>query len=175
MREAIASTWIYQLVIIFILLFVAFLILSLTFSKNYKTKNEIINIIEKYEGVNEKSVKIINNYLSQTGNRVKGGCPSDDNTTWLAAPSLSSTNLVKPRKGEKYFYCLNKKWSKSTYKIKKGDQTKDVETKNKMFYQVKIFFKFNLPVIGNVYTFTVDGTTNDIFVNDDIFSLQNSY
>ena len=107
MREAIGSTWIYQLVVIFILLFVAFLILSLTFSKNYKTKNELINIIEKYEGVNDQSVRIINSYLTQTGNRVRGKCPSADNTTWLAAPSLNSTQLVTPQANERYFYCVS--------------------------------------------------------------------
>jgi hypothetical protein len=169
MREAIGSTWIYQLVVIFILLFVAFLILSLTFSKNYKTKNELINIIEKYEGVNDQSVRIINSYLTQTGNRVRGKCPSADNTTWLAAPSLNSTQLVTPQANERYFYCVNKKWSKSTYKVDKGKNSKDIVVKNKMFYQIKIFFRFNLPIIGNIYTFTVDGTTNDIFANPDIF------
>ena len=167
MRETIGSTWIYQLVIFFILLFVAFLILSLTYSKNYKTKNEIINIIEKYEGVNENSIKIINNYLSSGGTRVKGKCPTTG--SWLGVKSLDSDyiKVERAQQGTKYYYCLNKKWSKSKYKAGKNNTTMVVNTK--MFYQVKIFFKFNLPIVGNIYTFTVDGTTNDIFVNPDLF------
>ena len=170
MRETIGSTWIYQLVIVFVLIFVAFLILS--FSKNYKTKNEMINIIEKYDGVNTKSIKIINNYLSN-GNRVKGKCPANGN--WIGVKSLDSNNMEieKVESGTKYYYCINKKWSKTKYVNDANNTTKVV--KSKMFYQIKIFFKFNLPIIGNIYTFTVDGTTNDIFVNNDIFDQKNIY
>ena len=173
MRETIASTWVYQLVIIFVLIFVAFLVLSLTFSKNYKTKNEMINIIEKYDGVNTKSLQIINNYLSNGKGRVKGKCPTSGN--WIGVKSLDSTNLEveKATQGTKYYYCINKKWSKSTYQLDSNKTTKVV--KSKMFYQIKIFFQFNLPIVGNIYTFTVDGTTNDIFVNPDIFDAKKIY
>ena len=172
MRETIGNTWIYQLVILFVLIFVAFLILSLTFSKNYKTKNEIINIIEKYDGVNTKSLQIINNYLSR-GNRVKGNCPTSGG--WIGVKDLNSTNInIEPvQNGTKYYYCINKKWTKSTYKIEGESKPKVV--KSKMYYQIKIFFRFNLPVVGNIHTFAVDGTTNDIFVNTDIFDLKNVY
>ena len=159
MRDTIASTWVYQLVIVFILLFVAFLILSLTYSKNYKTKNEIINIIEKYEGVNANSVQIINNYLYYNNYNVKGSCPSD--TTWLGSTSLESNKLERVQKGTKYYYCFNKKFSSASASS---------SVKSKVYYQIKTFFKFNLPVVGNIYTFTIDGTTNDIFSGEDLFT-----
>lgn len=164
MRETIASTWVYQLVIVFILIFVAFLILSLTYSKNYKTKNEIINVIEKYEGVNTKSIQIINNYLSYNGYKVKGSCPTGD--MWVGVESLDSVKVSKTQSGTKYYYCIHKVYAnkKASTKTQSG-----VSVKSKMFYQVKIFFKFNLPVIGNIYTFNVDGTTNDIFQGNDAF------
>lgn len=161
MKDTIASTWIYQLVIVFILMFVAFLILSLTYSKNYKTKNEIINIIEKYEGVNTNSVQIINNYLSYNGYKVKGKCPDN----WMGSLDLESARLEKVQKGTKYYYCVNKKWNKSTTT---GNTSRLL--KSKVFYQIKTFFKFNLPLLGDIYTFTVDGTTNDIFEGPDLFS-----
>ena len=63
MRESIGSTWILQLIIVFILLFVSFLTLSLSYSKSYKVKNETLSVIEKYEGLTQDSVSIINNYL----------------------------------------------------------------------------------------------------------------
>ena len=47
MRQAIGTTWILQLVIIFMLIFVAFLSLSLNYTKAFKIKNEIITTIEK--------------------------------------------------------------------------------------------------------------------------------
>lgn len=164
MRETIASTWIYQLVIIFILLFVSFLILSLTYSKNYKTKNELINIIEKYEGVNTKSVQLINNYLIYNGYKTKGKCPVGE--LWVGATDLNSTNLEKTQNGSKYYYCLNKKYSN---KQATTESSGGALIKSKMFYQVRTFFKFNLPVLGDIHTFSVDGTTNDIFQGSDLF------
>lgn len=166
MRETIASTWIYQLVIIFILMFVSFLVLSLTYSKNYKTKNEMISIIEKYEGVNVKSLQIINNYLSYNGYRVKGKCPSGEN--WRGVESLQSTTLRVPQSGKKYYYCINKKNQKSSVGNTSGGSAAIL--KSKMYYQIKIFFKFNIPLLGEIYTFTVDGTTNDIFDGADLYT-----
>ena len=59
-----------RLTIIFMLIFVAFLSLSLNYTKAFKIKNEIITTIEKYEGLTSSesktspgSIKIINNYL----------------------------------------------------------------------------------------------------------------
>jgi len=167
MRETIASTWIYQLVIIFILMFVAFLVLSLTYSKNYKTKNEIINIIEKYEGVNVKSVQIINNYLIYNNYKIKGRCPAGSG--WKGVTDLDSTKLEDVDSDTKYYYCINKKYSS-----KKANEKKGSIVKSKMFYQIKIFFKFNLPVVGDIYTFTVDGTTNDIFDGTDLFTVKSN-
>ena len=49
MKEVYGSTWTLQLMIGFILLFVAFLTLTITYSKVFKLKNEVLSIIEKYE------------------------------------------------------------------------------------------------------------------------------
>lgn len=160
MKETIASTWIYQLVIAFVLIFVSFLILSLTYSKTFKTKNELLNIIEKYEGVNSNSIEIINNYLTYNSYKTKNNCPTTGGQ-WLGAANIKKgSKLEKVVEGKKYYYCVNKK------------VTNKAESKgysSKMYYQVKIFFKFNLPIIGDISTFTVDGTTNNIFLNKDVF------
>ena len=68
MRQAIGTTWIMQLVIIFMLIFVAFLALTINYTKAFKIKNELVTIIEKYEGLNygtsnqSGSIDLINNY-----------------------------------------------------------------------------------------------------------------
>ena len=165
MRQAIGSTWIFQLVIIFILIFVSFLILTLTYSKSYKTKNELLNIIEKHEGVNEESVAIINNYLNQTGYRYMHSCPhSTADVGWMGSDNLEGDTLERVNGNKKYYYCIRKHSNSK----KKGS---NAANKNlTMYYEVMIFFKFNLPVINNIGTFTTNGTTNDIFNNPDIFS-----
>ena len=47
MREAIGGTWIFSIVIVFIVLFTSFLAISVNYSKAFRVKNGIINIIEK--------------------------------------------------------------------------------------------------------------------------------
>ncbi len=50
MREAIGSTWLIGIVITFIAIFSGFLAYSISYTKAFRVKNEIINIIEKNEG-----------------------------------------------------------------------------------------------------------------------------
>ena len=67
MRHTIGGTWLLQLMILFILLFVGFIVLTLNYSRTVKIKNELINMFEKYEGINDSSVELANNYLLYTG------------------------------------------------------------------------------------------------------------
>lgn len=153
MKEAIATTWIYQIVIIFILIFVSFLVLTLSYSKGYKNKNEVLSVIEKYEGVTSDSLGIINSYLSYNNYNLKGHCPSGKG--WYGVTNLNSASLSAVKSNEKYYYCLQRKNTPKTSNL----------NGSKVYYNVKMFFRFNLPVLGNLKTFTIDGTTNDVFLN----------
>lgn len=147
MREAIGGTWVMQLVIIFMLIFVAFLALSLNYSKAFQMKNEMLSIIEKYEGVNDKSITIINNYLSKNGYNVKNSCPRNS----YGVKDLSNNSGSKVNNNNKdYYYCIQKIKSPSEKHSKKA------------FYRVNISFYFNLPVIGDIFKFTIEGNTNDV-------------
>lgn len=149
MREAIGGTWLTQLVIIFMLIFVAFLALSLNYTKAFKVKNELLTIIEKYEGATDTSngsIAVINGYLKANNYGTVKGCP----TGGYGVPSLDTPTIKKAEKGQKYYYCISKVKS----------PTKN--NPNKVFYKLNIFFYFNLPVIGDIFKFDVSGTTNDI-------------
>lgn len=50
MKDAMGGTWLTGLVILFLALFACFLAYSISYTKAFRTKNEIINIIEKNEG-----------------------------------------------------------------------------------------------------------------------------
>lgn len=156
MRESIGTTWVMQLVLGFILLFVAFLTLTLGYSKSYKVKNETLSIIEKYEGLTEDAVKIINNYLEYNGYNAMGKCIDD---TWYGVENLSVYKLEKAEADKKYYYCVKKR------------NTQNDKYKN--FYEVHTFFKFNLPIIGDFATFKIEGSTAD-FRSMDNYSGYNS-
>ena len=51
MREAIGGTWLFQIVIVFILLFTGFLCLSINRSKAFNVKDQIIQTIQSYNGI----------------------------------------------------------------------------------------------------------------------------
>ncbi len=144
MKEVSSSTWIFSLVITFIFLFTCFLTLSISYSKAYKMKNELLTILEKYEGLTADSHVIINNYLEYNGYKTMGKCPID----YYGEDTLKSSphNINQAETNKNYYYCIQK--------INEGN--------NKSNFKIKIFYKFNLPVIGEITTFSVSGTTNSI-------------
>lgn len=138
------------LMITFIFLFVAFIILTINYSKTIRVKNEVVSIIEKYEGLNDTSVALINNYLRYSGYNATGVCTTSVKRGVYGGLSLSSTNLEQARPGAKYYYCIQKyRGIKST-----------------TYYQVGVFYKFNLPIIGTAAGFNVRGTTSNFLDSD---------
>ena len=152
MRESIGTTWIFQLVIIFTLIFVAFLALSINYTRAFKIKNEIVTIMEKYEGVGTgegQSLSIINNYLLNNAYGIKSACHEGE----FGALTLKDTTLEyvnTDSRNKKYYYCIK---PIPTTSMAKQDQYR---------FNIRIFFKFSLPIIGDLMTFSIDGTTIDI-------------
>ena len=50
MKESIGGTWLLGFVLVFIVIFSAYLAVSINYTKAFKVKNRIINIIEENEG-----------------------------------------------------------------------------------------------------------------------------
>ena len=129
MRQAIGSTWLMQLVIIFMLIFVAFLALSINYTKAFKTKNELVNMLEEREGIGSGedtgALMLINNYLNYNNYSKRGRCEADE----YGVSNLNNASL---------------------------------EAVDRARYQIRIFFNFSLPIIGDIFTFSVEGTTIDI-------------
>ena len=140
MREVSGSTWVFQLMIIFILIFACFLCLVINYSKAYRVKNEVLTIIEKYEGINSTSQSIISNYLRGEAYVTTGSCPVDQNYYGV---SVSTGNFEEARVGQSYHYCFRPERASGGL----------------MYYDIIVFYRFNLPIIGDIITFQVEGTT----------------
>lgn len=136
MRESIGESWTIQIVAAFILLFVAFLALIISYSKTFKIKNEVISIIEKYEGPTEEALAIVSNYLK-------------------AANYKGSGNIIAGYKG---YECGS---SKCKYYLKPNL----VQNDTLVNYDVILFYSFNIPAFGNIATFQVKGKTIDLNTN----------
>lgn len=151
MRESIGTTWIFQLAITFTLLFAAYIALTINYSKSFKVKNEVLSIIERSEGLTNSGLNTVNSYLLGSAYNQMGNCPTNDlDNNWKGAKSLTSTSLEDAQAGTKYYYCVAK------------HQGYNTTYPGRTFYNVRLFFKFDLPVIGQIFTFNVDGQTSEI-------------
>lgn len=150
MRETIAGTWLMQIIIVFMLVFVGFLALAINYTKVFKIKNETLTIIEKYEGVKDESLKIINNYLKANNYETMYKCDASVNEYGM--PSLDNTELEKVDSNKKYYYCIGK------------ESTRSPHLANRSKYHIKLFLRFNLPILGDLITFTING--NSININN---------
>ncbi len=151
MRQTIGGTWLMQLMILFILLFVGYIILTLNYSKSIRLKNEAVSMIERYNGLNDDSIELINNYLVSSGYTAKGNCAATTETGVYGAADLKVMSLEEAVPNKKYYYCVKKFSGANTTK----------------YYQVTLFYKFNLPILGNISGFTVRGTTSNFQTSDD--------
>ncbi len=150
MRQTIGNTFIINLVITFTLLFSAFLALAITYNKIFKMKNEVISIIEKYEGMNSKSNTIINNYFDYIGYKTTFYCPKElyeDNNYVYGI--TSDGNIETAEQSKKYKMCF--------YKVRT-----DNENIKKYTYNIVVFYKFDIPVLGELTTFNITGETKTI-------------
>ena len=151
MKESMSATWEFQIIIIFILIFVSYLTVSVSYYKVFKAKNDVISIIERKEGLTAGptgAIGIINNYLISNGYSAKGHCTAGS----YGANSLDTTDnsgftYVLDGDNSKYYYCVKK--TTNYYEGKLG----------RSYYDVNLFFSLNLPVIGDIIDFGAKGTT----------------
>ena len=151
MREAIGGTWLFGLVITFIVFFASFLAISVNYSKAFNVKNNVVDLISKYEGNNCNARKNIGKYLNDVGYLVTGECKNVDCVDYIPY-DLNGNNVTGSNKG---YYCVAK------------DNTGSSTDIDKSYYRVMVFFRVDLPVIGNLTTFKIKGETESIYYAKD--------
>lgn len=154
MRESIGGAWILGIVMTFIVLFASFLAISINYSKAFKVKNNVVDIIEKNEGLTKTvgtkkgSVEQIYDYLKTEGYILKGQCSSGYTGFDMNGKSTGT---------DKSLYCVKKNMINDT-------------SLDKAYYSVEVFFRLDLPIFGDIFTFRVSGETMSIyFAEDDYF------
>lgn len=133
MREALGNALIVNLIIIFIIVFVVLFAGSTSYTKAYKVKNQIINIIEEHHGNYAEATSDINNYLGRVGYRVGGGgkCP---------AGSITAAS--------DYRYC-----------VARITQNNSSEGNGNYYYRITTYMYFELPIIASLIQIPVTGET----------------
>ena len=150
MRESIGGTWLVGIVIVFIVIFTSYLALSVNYSKAFKVKNGIIEIIEENEGLTDKAQTQIVSYLNAAGYYVYGNCNKVDPEYTDGEQNGVLTGYERQGSTNKYKYCVY-------------ERSISNDTLNRKYYRVTVFFKFDIPLLYNVFTFPVTGETKAVY------------
>lgn len=164
MKEALAQTFIVSLILFFFGILLILFFGSINYSKAFKAKNKIINLVEKYgDGIySDDTVKQnfkteFERELTNSGyqtievNKVtKDMCKKYYNTA-----ADSGEELIYPSESDKilkrtFDFCL----------IRKTSETGP-------YYQVITFMRFDVPVVGDMLVFPVRGETKVLCENID--------
>ncbi len=148
MREAIGQTFIFNLVILFVVIIMFLLVGSLSYTKAFRVKNRIVEILEKYKDYDYYEAEIkeeINANLKSIGYKT----------------NKYGTQKCKANGGEiltdyaNYRYCIvryNNQASSEYYRNPKG-----------IYYGVTAYMYFEIPLVNDILEFPIYGETTVMY------------
>lgn len=133
MRDAFGGAFSIKLMLIFLILYVSFICVAINYARAFRVKNEIINIIEQYEGytpANRMVVDpVINSYLERAGYHIE-------------YEQVKGVSRCGEFSG--HGYCIHQ-------------QSSDPE-----YYLVETYMVFRLPIINVDFPIPIQGETRRI-------------
>ncbi len=147
MRESIGGAFLFNLVLIFLGVYVAILAFAVVYARAFNTKNHVITLIEQYEGYNNASTEI-NNYM--------------------ASRSGGVTNITSQ-------YCCD--LFRKEYNVQQSDCSKSVKqiqggcifefkdtTAKTHYYVVTTFMRIDIPVVSALVKYwPISGETRVLY------------
>ena len=151
MREAIGTSYVVGFIITFFVLFIFVFLATLSYTKAFKVKNKIVDIIEQYDGnvvdtanqLKKNPQNDINKKLKQIGYRVsdKKTCKKNGRYEGNAFRNNSVQEISK-KETSSYHYCIYQ-----------------VQTSKGNYYGVVTYIYFDIPIIGATVEIPVYGET----------------
>ncbi len=160
MKEAIGSTWLMGMIITFIAIFSGFLAYSISYTKAFRVKNEVINIIEKNEGFTFSTHGRID------PNSVDVSTLRNDTSTEAQAflfiksigynYSMFNNNSNPCKEGELQAggYCLAKRCPNS---VENGS--------DRVYYKVTTYISLSIPFLDFGIKIPISGETKSLYNN----------
>lgn len=140
MKESIGNSYLIMIAMVFLFILMGLLVSALSFSKAFKAKNKIINVIEKYNGFNSESQAEVEKDLFKMGYKGSNSvslCETIDNMTIVHDATKGSYN-----------YCVY-----------------EVKTSRGYYYHVVTFTNFDIPILGDYIKFEVKGDSRTVYQN----------
>lgn len=160
MKEAIGGTAIFQIVIVFILLFTGFMCLSINRSKAFNVKDKIIQTIQAYNGLTDEAREDIAEYLRESSYRTTGRQPEKEIFNGKAREydcygRDGNSNLSDP------VFCV------LPVPVEDDACSEGMECFNELpsmaYYRVVVFYQLDLPVFHDFFNFKVVGDTKILY------------
>lgn len=144
MRDAFGSSFVFNLIIVLVGLIMFILIGSLTYSKAFKVKNNIVNIIDRNGGYTNNAKLEIETFLNRIGYRVNGvtGNPACNK----CEGKTTNCEVLTDRTNTLHRYCVYK-----------------YETNRTVYYGVQSYMYFDVPVVGGFLEFPIYGETKSYY------------
>ena len=140
MNEAIGTSMVLSIILVFIGIFISLYVGSIAYSKGFKVRNRIIDIIEKYDGYTDSAKKEIDENLQMVGYQIN------------INKKCETMNDVEPLENKSaYEYCVYQ------YQTSKGD-----------YYGVRVFIHFDFPIIGNFIEIPLYGESRILFEKSEV-------
>ncbi len=167
MKEAMGGISIFQIVIVFILLFTAIMSLTINHTKAFGVKDEIINILESESGISVKNGKLSDNTITRIvktlktgGYRTTGSCPdgytgydrNGDETSKNASFCIKAVSA-----NASFLNDLKEKCKNNKCIVTPGNNPTMV------YFDIKLFYQLDIPIIRNIFNFTINGSTKILF------------
>lgn len=141
MRSAIGNSLLMNIVVIIVTAIILVFVGILSYSKAYRVKNRIIEVIEKYETYDDDKVKDeISVFLGQAGYQL-GNCEIEDDAT--------------PDDTRGYKYCIQTVYEDNVRKT------------GSRHYIVTTYVEFNFPIINSLLRVPVRGETRTLGIEYD--------
>ncbi len=149
MREAIGTSYVVNFIITFFILFILVFLATLSYTKAFKVKNKIVDVIEEYEGdVVDTSSQLksepqsdINNKLGQIGYRVSDKKTCKKNGRY-EGNAFDNVKEISKNGTSNYHYCIYQ-----------------VDTGKGKYYGVVTYIYFDIPIVGSTVEIPVYGET----------------
>ena len=137
MRDATGGALLINIILTFIVIFIALLSSSINYSKAFKVKDRIIDIIEEERAYNDDAKAKIHSYLKDVGYIIS------TQQTCSCGSDRKCTNLTPTaRENSGYRYCV--------YKYTDANQ---------VYYKVVAYMYFDMPIVSDVLKIPVYGET----------------
>ena len=161
MRESIGGTALFQITIIFLLLFTGVMCITINHSKAFAVKDKILDIIQNSAVITGSDNKLddeiitdITNYINESGYRITNKCPSD--YTGYTRNGYETT-------GKDASICVRavnvSKGIDNSTKNKVGDG----DMPNMYYYDIILFYQIDAPIISDVFNFSIKSSTKVIY------------